>query len=378
MNSLECKQPIPCPPEVEPEKEVYPPATPEFTVCTGDYTLAWDGTRLRKIRTRTTPDGEYGSMILTDGCITAYGLPEVPTYTPPYCNPNPPPCGDGEVGGASVQVSPAAGNQLSSSALGLYAHAYVSAGTGINVSGNGTQAQPYTVTAQGGGQSPLDIVAGPRIKVEEIIPGQKRIGLSDGDIRAGIYGGFTVDKYGFITGYNPSLGDETVSEVVGGLDITVTTAAGVATVEHDRVTAAAIYSIGDSEVTVSQTGHVINVEKLPAEVRRTPIIDLYRIEVRVPADTPTDFSAGYVDVEMYDAPLTLISQEFTSLVTKYKFQLPAYIATGEYNFAANISVNADKTIVSVSAEGVVTVQVSHTAANTAPLLSRIAMTIRSA
>lgn len=378
MNSLECKQPIPCPPEVEPEKEVYPPATPEFTVCTGDYTLAWDGTRLRKTRTRTTPDGEYGSMVVTDGCVTAYGLPEVPTYTPPYCNPNPPPCGEGEGGGVSVQVSPAAGNQLSDSALGLYAKAYISAGTGVSVTGSGTQAQPYVVSSSATGGSDISLVEGAGIKIEEIIPGQKTIGVKDGALNAGIYGGFSVDRHGFITGYNPALSDTTVAEVIGGLDITVTTAAGIATVEHNRVAAAAIHTIGDSEVTVSQTGHVINVEKLTAAVRRRPIIDLYRIEVRVPEATPTDFDAGYLEVEAFDAKLTLISKTFTPLLSTYVIQPPAYIDEGDYQLSVNANAGADNTTITITPAGLINIQVSHTAENTKSLLARISMTIREA
>lgn len=378
MNSLECKQPIPCPPEAEPEKEVYPPATPEFTVCTGDYTLAWDGTRLRKTRTRTTPDGEYGSMIVTDGCVTAYGLAEVPTYTPPYCNPNPAPCGEGEGGSVSVQVSPAAGNQLSDSALGLYAKAYISAGAGINVVGNGTQAQPYVISGGATGGGTVDVVGSARIDIEEVIPGQKTVSVAKGPLAAGTYGPFSLDRHGFVVAYNPILSDDTVEEVIGGLDITVTTAAGVATIEHDRVAAAAIHTIGNSEVTISQTGHVINVERLPSEVRRTPIIDLYRIEVRVPAETPAEFTAGYLEVESYDAPIVVVSQDFTPLVTTYKLQMPAYIADGDYVFSANASANPDKTTISVTEAGLVTLRVTHTAANTNPLLSRIGITIRSA
>lgn len=378
MNSLDCKKPVSCPPGVEPPKEVYPPATPEFTVCVGDYSLTWNGTRLYKSRVRDTPDGEYGTVRVIDGCAVGYDVADVPTYTPPYCSPNPTPCGDGDASGTAVQVSPSAGNQLSASALGLYAKAYVSAGDGISITGNGTQAQPYVVTNDTAGDSAVSLVEGPRIKIEELIPGQQTISVREGTFTAGIYGGFSVDRYGFVTGYSAELSDTTVAEVIGGLDITVTTTAGVATVEHDRVAAAAIYSIGDSEVTVSQTGHVVNVEKLAAEVRRRPIIDMYRIEVRVPADAPTNFEAGYLEIESFDAKITLVSQTITPLLTTYAIQMPAYIADGDYQLSANASAGADKATITTNAAGLVNLQISHTAANTNPLLARVAITIREA
>lgn len=377
MNSLDCKKPVACPPEVTP-KEVYPPATPEFTVCVGDYTLTWNGTRLYKTRARNTPDGEYGAVTVTNGCVVAYALADVPTYTPPYCNPNPPPCGDGESTGTAIQVSPAAGNQLSASTLGLYAKAYITAGVGVNITGNGTQAQPYVVTRDSAEGNAMSLAAGSRINIEELITGQQTISVRDGTLAAGIYGGFSVDRHGFVTGYNAALSDTTVAEVIGGLDITVTTTAGVATVEHDRVAAAAIYSIGDSEVTVSQTGHVINVEKLAAEARRRPIIDMYRIEVRVPAEAPSNFDGGYLEVESFDAKITLVSQTVTPLLTTYVIQMPSYIADGDYQLSVNASVGADKTTITTNAAGLVNLQVSHTAANTNPLLARVAITIREA
>lgn len=378
MNSLDCKTPVACPPEVTPPKEVFPPATPEFTVCIGDYDLTWNGTRLYKRRARSTPDGEYGAVTVIDGCVVDYSPIDVPTYTPPYCNPNPTPCGDGESGGTSVQVSPAAGNQLDASVLGLYAKAYLTAGVGVGITGNGTQAQPYVISSTAAGGDSVSLKAGSRIKLEELIPGQNTISVQDGALTAGIYGGFSVDRHGFITGYNPALSDTTVAEVTGGLDISVTMESGVATVSHARVATAAVHTIGDSEVTVSQTGHVISVEKLTAEVRRRPIIDMYRIEVRVPADAPTDFNAGFLEVESYDAKLILVSNTFTPLLSTYEIQPPSYVEDGTYQLSANASFGADKTTITVGASGRINLQVAHTAANTNPLLARVAITIREA
>lgn len=387
MNSLDCKKPVLCPPEVELEKEIYPPATPEFTVCVGDYTLAWNGTRLYKSRSRTTRDGEYGSVTVVAGCITGYGPAEVPTYTPPYCNPNPAPCGPGAGGssGASAAVSPAAGNQLSSSALGLYAKAYISAGAGVSIVGNGTQASPYNIsaTAGPGGGGVTQVVAGARIKVEELLPGQKTVSLREGTLAAGTYAGFSVDRYGFVTGYNAALIPDIIRGVVAGTDIDVAEASGIITVAHAEIGTAATYTVGDSQITVSNTGHVTGVEKLPpAAARRKPLIDIYRIEVRVPLpelpEDPVDFTKAYLEIEAYDGVITLTGKTVTSIASTHTFQLPAYITTGNYTFGVSASFGGERTTVTTTPAGVMTMVVTNPASTTTTLLARVAITIREA
>ena len=79
MANLECKKPKPCQP-IEKPKEIYPPPTEPFEQCVGDYTWKWDGTRLTRKRTRTTPDGTYTSLSLVDGCVVGYDYANEATY----------------------------------------------------------------------------------------------------------------------------------------------------------------------------------------------------------------------------------------------------------------------------------------------------------
>ena len=92
--NLDCKKPKLCVPN-PPVKEIYPPPTPPFEQCVGDYVWTWDGTRLTRDRVRTTPDGTYTAVTLINGCPVGYGYDTEAIYTPPYCNPNPADCQQG-------------------------------------------------------------------------------------------------------------------------------------------------------------------------------------------------------------------------------------------------------------------------------------------
>ena len=261
-----CKLPQPCVPE-----EVVPPKepTPAFDLCVGDYSLHWDGTHLTYSRKMVTPDGTYGSITLHDGCVVAYGDCEIPTYTPPYCNPNPLPCGDGVgtgggTGGGTVTVSPTAGNHLKQDQFGLFAKTYLGGGTGITVSGEGTQQRPYTVSLQGNadGNSGSDAtIVGSGAISAVTRNGVTYISLKNNGVTAGKYGPLTVDENGLITAVDEDDMFLTSKTLQVSRELTLQ---GVDTAQLGLAesSAAGTHRFGGYDVTVSQGGRVTQVARV--------------------------------------------------------------------------------------------------------------------
>lgn len=200
MADLDCKKPQPCDQPQLPEPI---PCSQPFDLCVGDRTLRWDGFCPTVERNRRTPDGTYTSVTVVDGCIVEYGHADAPTYTPPYCNPNPAHCqGGGSM--ADLKVSPAPDNSLTQTASGLYARTYVQGGTGITVSGTGTVADPYAVSMTPATHTGATtaVIGRNGIVSETTNNGITFLGLEESGVKTGVYDitdQFTVDRFGRIT-----------------------------------------------------------------------------------------------------------------------------------------------------------------------------------
>ena len=289
-----CKLPQPCvPEEVTPPKE----PTPAFDLCVGDYSLHWDGTHLTHDRKTVTPDGTYGSITLHDGCVVAYGDCEIPTYTPPYCNPNPLPCGEGVgTGGGTVTVSPTAGNHLKQDQFGLFAKTYLSGGTGITVSGEGTQQRPYTVSLQGNadGNSGSDATIVGSGAIDAVTRnGVTYISLKTNGVTAGKYGPLTVDENGIITAVDENDVFLTSKNLQVSRELTLQ---GVDTAQLGLAESAAAgtHRFGGYDVTVSQGGRV---------TQATRVSDITGGNYKIGAYTITlDNYGGITGIEQDEAP----------------------------------------------------------------------------
>ena len=281
MSNLDCKKPQPCP---TPDPTPTPPKpTPAFSVCIADYTLHWDGTHATLERTRFTTNGTYGSITIQDGCVVGYGECEVPTYTPPYCNPNPAPCNEGGSGGGTgttATVSPRAGNQLSSDTYGLYAKAYVQGGTGVTVTGQGTQTSPYIISmasGTGGGTTGGTIVGQGPISVEER-NGVYFISMPRANLTAGKYGPFNVNEYGVITGIDDSVAMLTSDNINGSNDVQITNSAGSITIDlaPTQLTASS-YRFGGYDVSISDGGRITNATRVAQTEAGTYKLGAYNV-----------------------------------------------------------------------------------------------------
>lgn len=273
MPDLDCIKPTPCVPDTE-AKEIYPAATTPFSFCAGNLAISWDGSRLHSEKVLNIPDGEYGTVTLTNGCITGFGAIPAATYTPPYCNPAPVPCGDGSGGsGGATPVSPEAGNILVADSLGLYAKTYIQGDATVVVSGNGTQANPYKLTGSsvfGVSKITSDNI---HITVDETVPGVPGIGLADSGIVAGVYAGFTIDRFGIVTAYS-NMSDDVVSDVQAGTDIEVGNIGSTFTVGHSTKQAGnTTVRLGAYDVRISAGGHIETTTRLGTVVAGTYAID---------------------------------------------------------------------------------------------------------
>ena len=281
MSNLDCKKPQPCP---TPDPTPTPPKpTPAFSVCIADYTLHWDGTHATLERTRFTTNGTYGSITIQDGCVVGYGECEVPTYTPPYCNPNPAPCNEGGGGGGTgttATVSPRAGNQLTSDNYGLYAKAYVQGGTGVTVTGQGTQTSPYIISmasGTGGGTTGGAIVGQGPISVEER-NGVYFISMPRADLSAGKYGAFNVNEYGVITSIDDNVDMLTTDNVGGSNDVQITKVADGITIDLAPTQLAAnSYRFGGYDVSISDGGRITNATRVAQTEAGTYKLGAYNV-----------------------------------------------------------------------------------------------------
>lgn len=293
-----CKLPQPCVPE-----EVVPPKepTPAFDLCVGDYSLHWDGTHLTHSRKIVTPDGTYGSITLHDGCVVAYGDCEIPTYTPPYCNPNSLPCGEGVgtgggTGGGTVTVSPTAGNHLKQDPFGLFAKTYLSGGTGITVSGEGTQQRPYTIALQGNadGNSGTEATIVGSGAIDAVTRnGVTYISLKSNGVTAGKYGPLTINEQGVVTAIDEAETFLTSKNLQVSRELTLqgidTTQIGLA-----DSSAAGTHRFGGYNVTVSQGGRV---------TQATRVSDITGGNYKIGAYTITlDNYGGITGIEQDEAP----------------------------------------------------------------------------
>ena len=282
MSNLDCKKPQPCP---TPDPTPTPPkSTPAFSVCIADYTLHWDGTHATLERTRFTTNGTYGSITIQDGCVVGYGECEVPTYTPPYCNPNPAPCNEGVSGGGGTgtkaTVSPRAGNQLASDNYGLYAKAYVQGGSGVTVTGQGTQTSPYIISmasGTGGGTTGGAIVGQGPISVEER-NGVYFISMPRDNLTAGKYGPFNVNEYGVITGIDGTVAMLTSDNINGSNDVQITKVAGGITIDlaPTQLTDNS-YRFGGYDVSISDGGRITNATRVAQTEAGTYKLGAYNV-----------------------------------------------------------------------------------------------------
>lgn len=148
--------------EIQSECLPLPRVGEAWSICLPWGGRLWsDGESLHVQPGSPPPDGTYGSITIAGGCIVGVGPLEVPLYTGSPCAPQPSGCGDSSSGGGgSVTPSTVAGNLYTLDAVGRpLVRCNIQAGSGVSVSGTGTAADPFVISASGGGISVQSVYA---------------------------------------------------------------------------------------------------------------------------------------------------------------------------------------------------------------------------
>lgn len=226
--------------------------------------LFFDGSCLHAEPGKNVPDGAYGVIIVKDGCIVDARPNPVFEYTPGPCAPAATPC-DETGSGSGIELAPGACNLLTRNAAGQYGvFLNVENGDGAAVDGCGSSSRPLRIslTSQDAEKT--------YIQSEDLqavyVSGQGTannpyvIGLVETAVKPGEYGGFTVDRYGRITGHTDA-SEGSIYSIVAGPGIAVTSQSGVATVSLDAVIDGDLYVLGGYDVTLDLAGRVTNIKQ---------------------------------------------------------------------------------------------------------------------
>lgn len=279
MKKLDCKKPKLCEPAPTPKPD---PCSPAFDVCVGDRTLKWDGFCLTLDRTRNTPDGTYTSVTVVDGCIVGYGYADEPTYTPPYCSPNPAHCQEQEQGqgqGSSTvnyTISPNADNSLVRSASGLFARTFVQGAGNIAVRGKGTSSNPYEVSFTG--STDQTTVVGENGIIHRERGTVTYVGLSPTGVQKGMYNGFSINEYGQIIGFSDAVARDQ-SAVKAGAGLVSTDDGGQTVISHEEYELPTATVLGSFAVGLNKTGHITQLERLATVTAGTYSIGAYKVAI---------------------------------------------------------------------------------------------------
>ena len=270
-------------------------ACEDFSICLpfGGRLYSEDG--CIKVEQGNPPeDGTYGKVLVQNGCIIGLAPGEAAQYTASPCAPVPVPCDcDGEGG---ITISPNSGNLSALDSQGrLLTLLHTVAGPGIELSGNGTQQNPLTISATGGGEGggAVSGIYGDAI----IIPNRNtgNVTLSHKETGNGVINalGFTIDEYGHVIDYsaseqdgvtgvlgsatvaantdantgivtvslNPLLDAPTGTTLHGGYNVTVDEYGRVTEIENAINIPAGTYTLGDYDVSINRLGSVTGITR---------------------------------------------------------------------------------------------------------------------
>lgn len=252
-----------CEPEIVGNPE--PNGCQPFDVCLPfGRSLHFDGICMSVQGEPTIADGEYGVIVVENGCIVGAKPNPVFQYTPPPCTPAAEPCDDG-TGSGTLELQSSNCNMLSVDAAGRYGvYLIVEAGDNISLSGCGTNQNPLRISAS------VDVDAACYINVENdkvltitgtgSVSNPYIIGLPDSGVTAGTYNGITVDRFGRVTGAE-NLTSGIVS-VVDGNGIATNLMSGVLTISlAESGIDAGSYLLGGYEVELDLAGRVTSARQ---------------------------------------------------------------------------------------------------------------------
>lgn len=248
------------------------------------------------------PDGVYGKVIITNGCIVGLEKDDIPLYTSSPCAPVPVPCdcdGGGGGGGNLPDPSILTGNLFRYDAAGRpLVRLMVSAGDNISITGTGTDTDPLvigcTLESEGGiiiksGNDAISVLG------EGTAEDPKLITHKSNTLGVQSISGMSFDEYGHLIDYTKPAAAVGINGIIPGEGIHVDTdvSSGVATVslatplhvsqgeyqfggyiievdknniiyriQRDITLTAGVYRLGVVDVTVNDTGSITELTPL--------------------------------------------------------------------------------------------------------------------
>lgn len=236
--------------------DILPVAGEAWNVCLPFGGRIWsDGVGVHAQGGNPPPDGVYGKVVIANGCLVGVEPEDVPLYTGSPCSPLPGGCGGSE-GGSSIGPGFTPGNTTVTCSI--------EAGSGVSVSGSGTDADPYVISAENGvyvrSENAAITITGAGTRANPF-SFKHKAGL------ATTVNGMTFDAFGHLTNASTggSAGSSGVKGIVPGFGIAVNmdNASGIATISQQQQPASVPgdYQLGGFNITVDKAGQVSAVKQ---------------------------------------------------------------------------------------------------------------------
>lgn len=235
----------------------------EFCLPFGKQVI-FNGECIRVEDNSTIADGEYGVIVVENGCIIDARPNPAFEYTPPPCTPAAGSCNDAEAENALV-VQPGICNMISvdtAGRIGAYINAV--AGSGIILDGCGTDSSPLVITAIEAEAARTYLISGsPSILPVDgngLIADPYVVSHAETDIGPGVYGEFTTDAWGHVIGFDENT--SILRNIVAGPGISVNQVGTVATISlRDSDAEAGEYLLGGYTVTTDLSGRITAIRQ---------------------------------------------------------------------------------------------------------------------
>ncbi len=249
-----------CVPEHHHGKHV---ACPPMQVCLPfGRVLTFDGHCLSVAGEPTVPDGEYGVIVVENGCIVDAKPNPVFEYTPPVSTEAAESCASTS---GTITLQPDTCNMLSVDASGRYgAYIVTEAGDNITLSGCGTESSPLKISASFNEDTTTYLEAASATQVTVSGSGTANdpylVGLAS-VMTAGTYDNFQIDAYGRVVKYNEPTASS-ITAIVASNGIEVTTQSGVAIISlAESGVASGTYQLGGYVVALDLAGRATSVTR---------------------------------------------------------------------------------------------------------------------
>lgn len=246
--------------------DILPLAGEAWSVCLPFGGRIWaDGNGVHAQGGVAPPDGVYGKVVIANGCLVGVEPEDVPLYTGSPCAPLPTGCG-GE-SAANIAVAMQAADMP-------VVVCEIQAGANIEVRGEGTNDDPYIISADTGifirSDNAAIAVTGAGTRADPFVVAHKK-GLST------TVNGMTFDAFGHLASVldRESAGTRGLKGLVPGYGINVVTdnATGISTIslQNQPVDVPGLYQMGGYNVRVDSAGRVSSVSQ-GINLDNTPVL----------------------------------------------------------------------------------------------------------